>query len=232
MTRSRSCIVAAFAACLFAGTAGAASITIANPSFENPDQGPGTASSGVPGWSNVSFFGVFNAGEFNQLGTAPDGAQIAYLNVSTGQGWQTLGDTFASATGYQLDFHISSRNAPGISDINVVIFEGMIADASGLNANNIVKLDVFDATDGVVEDQFKPFSVSISAAEVAAAAAVGQPIGIGFFGTQVNGIGNTDAGASDFDLDFIRLNSIPVPEPSVSFMVALGGAVCLRRRRR
>lgn len=210
----------------------AALISLNNPSFESPDLAPGNFTFTAQGWSQGLNFGTFNAGDFGQTGTAPHGGQVAFVNVQNGEGWQTTGTSFQSATSYLLNFFISARQGPGTSDMTVVVFKGSIVSGLvDLNASNVVTLDVFDAADGVVADTFLPFSLTVTPAQVAAANAAGQPISIGFFGGSVLGFGNTNNTAGDFDIDNVSLQSTAVPEPSASLLAIAAMFTAMRRRR-
>ena len=194
-------------------------IGVPNFSFEFPLVNPGTFTGEIDDWTDIEpcCDGVFRAGEFGQAGAATDGVQIAFLNVDVGEIFQTLGTNFQVANDYGLSVDVSARSGPGTETIHVVIYQGTIFGQGDLNATNIVSETTLTGGSGVVADQFNMFSLTATAAQVSTAAAVGQPIGIGFFGL------NAGSGTTDFDLDNVRLDStLVIPEPSTMLLAVLG----------
>jgi hypothetical protein len=202
--------------------------TIENPSFEDPLLAPGEATTGAFRWQSTGIFGTFRPGEFGQDGIAPNGSQAGYINSGSGAVWQTLGISYDANTDYRLNFFLSARSGPALTDVSVALFQGAINDPSELNSGNIVAIQLFDGTTGVVSDEFRQFSLFVPASAVAAANAAGQAIGIGFFGVTVNGLGNNSIeGNSDFDLDSVSLTVTPIPEPSTMALGLLGISMLL-----
>ena len=96
----------------------AASLTIVNPSFEDPVLANGAFTVnpgvGVPGWTDFISgpTGVFNpssaAGHYTTEEIIPDGANVAYSNG--GFFCQILSDTLQTNTKYTLDVDVGKRN--------------------------------------------------------------------------------------------------------------------------
>lgn len=205
------------------------SIPVPNGSFENPFTTG--AVTDITTWVDPSGCcdGTFQSPGFGQGAAPTDGNQIAFMNVQTGSIFQTLTNTFQPGFDYELSVDVSSRDVPGAAQMSMVLYEGTIAGLAGLNAGNIVGQRILGAADGIVADQFGTFTLTVTAAQVAAALASGQQIGIGFFG--LNTAGGT---TSDFDLDRVLLTQIaaPVPEPATATLGLIAAAGLARRRRR
>ena len=93
----------------------AASLTIVNPSFEDPVLANGAFTvNAIPGWSDFisPAVGVFNpsstSGHYTAEGIIPDGANVAYGN--SGFFCQILSDTLQTNTKYTLDVDVGKRD--------------------------------------------------------------------------------------------------------------------------
>ena len=179
MSRQRTCaaIVAVSLLVAVGGVAGAAAIPINNYSFESPVVNPNQWLQPPTGWTLVgNFFGVFRGnGEFGQNAAPTDGNQIVFFNVSSADGTQNLGSTYQAGMDYVMSIDIAARIPYGVAqDMDLILY------AAG-NPNNIVKSRTLTGLD-VTADVFNTYMMTATAADVAAAGAVGQTIGIRFAG--------------------------------------------------
>lgn len=232
MIRHITTLIASVVVCTFSVTH-AAPVAVPNGSFEAPAVTSGNFSVSIDDWDEgneaATNDGVFIGGEFGQAATATDGSQVAFLNADTGEIYQTLGGIYMAGAEYTLTVDVSGRTAPGTDSMRLVLFEGTITGLGDLNAGNTVGSVDIGAGDGVAGDVFNEFSLTVTAADITAAGAAGQNIGIGFFGL------NSGSGTSDFDLDNVRLEktveAIPTPA-ALPAGLAMVGVVATRRRRR
>ncbi len=179
-----------------AASANTTPVIIPNFSFESPVT---TGATFINPWPGPGFAGVFISPGFGQGASPTDGNQIAFLNADFGRIFRTLTDTFQAGNDYMLSVDVSARSGPGTDSMRMVLYQGTISGPGDLNASNIIADATLSGASGVVADQFNTFSVTATPADISAAGAIGQPIGIGFFGL------NSGSGTSDFDLDNVRL---------------------------
>ncbi len=199
-------------------------VPIVNGSFEDAVVAPGTAANGATGWTSsgtASGFGRFRgAGNFGQLAAPTDGDQIAFFNVGNADVSQVLAATYAAGSDYLLLLDISARDQlSATQDMDIILF------ANG-DPNNIVALLTLTGPE-VPNDVFLPYSLTATAADILAAGALGQSIGIRFSS-------QNDGGGGDFDLDNVRLFQVTaaVPEPATASLALLALASMATRRRR
>ena len=222
MNRQRTCavIVAVSFLVAVAGVAGAAAIPINNYSFESPVVNPNQWLQPPTGWTLVgNYFGAFRGnGEFGQNAAPTDGNQIAFFNVSSADGRQNLTSSYQGGMDYEMSIDIAARSPYGAAqDMDLILY-------ANNDPNNIVKSRTLTGLD-VTADVFNTYTMTATAADVAAASAVGQMIGIRFAG---NG-----GSAGDFDMDNVRLDettAVPpqtyeaIPNPTVTgWMENIGG---------
>jgi hypothetical protein len=165
------------------------SIPIANHSFESPVEARGGLNIDV--WTN-SGSGVFRgAGDFGQGAAPTHGVQMAFLNEGNGQIFQTIAKDYEAGRHYSLLVDVSAR-APQIAadDFLMALYSGAIGNLSDLNSANTVRAGSYRMATGVTNDAFRTMVLSVTADQVAAAGAAGQPIGIGFFGNGSSGQGD------------------------------------------
>jgi len=198
---------------LMAGTATAGTIPVANFSFESPVQATGTFSASITSWSG-SGSGVFRGAQFGQNAVATDGDQIAYMNETNGQIYQTLGVAYQPGLSYTMVFDVSARSLQSSDDdFLAALYRGTISGSAGLTGNTVRSV-VFKSATGVTNDQFKRFAFSAAPGQVSALGASGQLIGVGLFNN-----GGTTGGTSDYDFDNVRLfdstGLIELPDPAI-----------------
>ena len=111
---------------VFGGVAEAESITILNPSFEDPVVNPGQWLQPPTDWTLVgNYFGVFRAaGEFGQDAAPTDGNQVAFFNVEQADGRQDLTDAYQPGLDYVLAVDISARAPYGADQDMDLILSG------------------------------------------------------------------------------------------------------------
>jgi hypothetical protein len=118
-------------------SASAASITIVNPSFEDPSLDPGGFGQPPTGWDFSGQGGVWNpppaSGYFNVI---PDQNQILYLGFGGSDGVvsQDLGVSLQANTAYTLSFYVGQRNDMEISPYVVSLLAGttlLASDSAG-----------------------------------------------------------------------------------------------------
>jgi len=200
-------------AMVFVTRGDATTIPVLNFSFESP----AGLSFTIDNWNESGDNGVFVSPGFGQLAAPTDGDQVAFNQTTNGDIWQTLGTTFQPGTDYELRVDVASRSAPGDSNMTMALYWGG-------DKTQTVAFRTLDVGEGVVADMFKTFLLTVSAAEVTSASAIGETIGIRFHGT------SPDEPNNDFDLDNVRLVAVPEPSTYVltGTMLALAG---LTRRR-
>jgi hypothetical protein len=205
----------------YSATTNAATISIPNHSFELAAIADNTAAQGAANWTNAGVadgFGRFwGGGDFGQAALPTDGNQIAFFGLAKADVRQTLVATYASLTDYEFKIDISGRESyPATAQMTIYLY------ADGNPANVVKSLTLDGSTVG--NDVFHTYTFTATAADVLAASAVGETIGI-----RIDGTGTT---AGDFDLDNVRLEAIAVPEPGSLALLGLAGLLigALRRR--
>lgn len=217
-----------FVACAAPQASQAAAIDIENFSFElGPDLGPTGVSHRNDFWENgpnhvenppfVAPFGRFRGSAHGQDAPPTDGSYIAYFAaVGSTDVYQDLTAAYQSNTDYLFQIDISARTSyDATRGMRLVLY-------SGGNLGNEVASLALDGTQ-VINDQFNTYSFTATAAQVSAASAVGQTIGIRLLGT--------GSLAGDFDLDNVRLTATPIPEPASLALFSLVGLMLARRKR-
>jgi len=200
------CSVLLVSGLLAASPASAATVTVLNPSFENPDVGTiGVADDWVQtggGVLNEAFTGGHTPGHF----TAPDGVQVAWGN-SGATASQILTETLTAGTTYQLTVAVGARDdtSGGSYDIQLLANGDVLGNVTG-------SLSIGDLFSDVT------FSYMATGADTQ----LGQSLQIVLrtTGTQML-------------YDNVRLTSTVIPEPSAFALMTLGclGATLVRRRR-
>lgn len=216
MLETRRLLVSAALLAMWPKVAGASSIPIANPGFEDPLTSTYTFA-GAPGWiAGGSSGGVWNINAA-PLGfwtaTAPEGDQVGWLAPAFGPGspadyTQTLAASFQLNTAYSLTGYVGHPQGFGES-IGTAYTVALLAGGNLLASISSTG----------PEGSFSPFALTFSAF---ASPYEGQPLGIRLSTTQ------EQTAFDDIALDA----SATVPEPSsVLFMASGLGALLARRRR-
>jgi hypothetical protein len=226
----------------------AATVTVTNPSFEDPALPPGTLGNPfVTGWNTPGpvltefppgsgFFVNTNAGNF--INTPPgqpdhvdnaDGNQLAFIAAFSGNEFnQTLASNFEPGQSYSLTVGVAHNYGGGnpafqpdpTAKVTLSLF---YTDAGGRHV--LASRDVVnDALTGLSATHLLDFS-AITAALAANDPAVGKPIGIAM--TTMSPDANP---GGFFDLDNVRVTA--VPEPASIALIAIGAGALLVRRRR
>jgi hypothetical protein len=125
------------AVCVAVSHVSAATISIVNPSFEEPVLSPGGFTSSAPtGWSATGTVGAWYplAGTYFSA-IPPDQHQIVYLGVDNGPASlsQTLTDSLSPNTTYTLSFYAGLQSDHGESDYTVSLLAGSTVLASDSN---------------------------------------------------------------------------------------------------
>lgn len=138
---------------------------------------------------------------------------------------QVLGTSFAANTRYTLTVGVQDASAPPSpgAQVSIQLFYTTAADPN---------TPVYLATTNVVQGTSSLSDTSLTDYSATAAlgaddAAVGNDIGV-----IVTTSAPTGAGVGEFDLDNVRLDASPVPEPSAVAIMGLAMAGGLLRRRR
>jgi hypothetical protein len=216
MLEMRRLLVPAALLAMWPTVAGASSIPITNPGFEDPAV-PTFTFTGAPGWIvGGSGGGVWNINA-SPLGfwtaTAPEGDQVGWLAPAFGPGspadyTQTLAASFQLNTAYSLTGYVGHPQGFGAS-IGTAYTVALLAGGNLLAS--------FSSTGP--EGSFSPFAFTFTAS---GSPYVGQPLGIRLSTSQ-----------EQTAFDAIALDATAtVPEPSSVLFVASGLGTLLARRRR
>lgn len=220
---------------------GAAPVPIVNPSFENlagsdpvhfeengqlrdnhysiapgyPVEPTGFSSANpIPGWTTTASAGTYNPPARLVPLQAPDGINVAWVNV-TGVIRQTLGINFQANTTYELTVEVGSLEGFGFPGYEVGLF----------GADKVVAVDRSLAA-LAAPGRFGTAKVSVWIGEDSAA--VGTPIEIR--------LGVPTSGSGQVDFDWVRLDAVTVPEPKTVALVVVGlamaGGAAVRSGRR
>lgn len=209
--------LAIFAGVFSVGRAAAASIAIANSSFETS----GGVALAPGGWNNElgpEWRGTNGTNHGNAFieyiaGFASEGTQ--HLGMAQGYSvWQVLGVNYEPNTIYTLNVAVGNRNpsftvAGNESTYSLADDTGVKFATASLNASTLAQLTFADAPPLVLNTAATPD-------------AVGKPIRIQFDALGVN--------RSHFDN--VRLDASPVPEPTAAGLLALSALGLIVRRRR
>ena len=204
----------------------AASITINNAGFEDPDVGSGsivngstanwTVSSYWAGTWNINSFIYFNAG-------APEGSQILFVgyNGVSADVSQTLSATVLPNTTYTLTFSLGHRNDLDLSVYSVAL-EG--------NGSTILATDTAGAP---TAGNWVPRTLTFDSAS--APGTVGQTLGIYIHATGLSAAGTY----AQADFDNFALNTVTdsstgsgTPEPATFGVIGAGLCAIVFARRR
>jgi hypothetical protein len=206
----RKILVAALAATIvMAGPALAASIPIANFSFESPSQGPGGYTVGsVTDWIATGISGVF----YPTLSVLPqgptNGLQVGFSNG--GSLSQTLSTVLTANTPYTLNVDLLNQTVAGQTNVSSTL--ELLA-----GGNVLARSIITGGTPGTNVLQ------TVSFLSGASGPYLGQPLGITLI-----------SGGSQSDWDNVRLVTTPVPEPSTYAMMLAGfgliGFITYRRK--
>ena len=219
---------------LAAHAASAVPLAVVNGSFEDPvvttipgylnsTAGPfclPSACPSIPGWTFGGLGGLFRPNGTVFSPAVLDGAQV-YFSDSRGDGsglaTQVLATTFQALADYTLTVAIGNRADVAFGDGQISLFAG------GDPARVVATLDLSSIV-APPAGTFTDISLTASAAQVEAAAAVGQTIGILLGGTATGG---------QAIFDDVRLAGPPaIPKPETFAMIVAGLALLGFRLRR
>ena len=188
-------------------------ITVANPSFEEPVTDRNGVST-VPGWTQSDVTpggsGVWRPNSPGDFVSIPDGFQVGF--VQTGFISQIVSDVLTANTRYTLDVEVGQDNQALLPDqYSVQLLAGGILLAEATSPapppQTFVSVSVvFDALPGNAQ--------------------LGQNIEIRLVDKE------PDRFISDPNFDDVRLSTIAIPEPSSLLLASLAGVVFCSRRRR
>ena len=235
--------IGAFCACTLLVTvspAHAASITVTNHSFEDPivttipgwlnsTAGPfcfASACPSIPGWEFSGLGGLFAPNNSVFPVGAVDGSQV-FFSDTRGNGdaiaVQSLTDTFyQSGLSYSLTVAVGNRAESFIPFAN-----GEITLFAGTDPSNVVSTLDLSTILAPLSGQFSDVTLFVSAADIEAAGAAGESIGILLGGALIPG-----ASAGQTIFDNVRLSAVPVPAAAWLFGSGLLGLVGVARTRK
>jgi hypothetical protein len=204
------------AATLFFGVAAAnaSTITITNPSFENPQIAPATNVIGtLNGWSLAGG----NTGTTTQADTGltpVDGNQMAFVNLSDNAlingTSQTLGTNFQAYTTYTLSAYFGWRGDNLAYTGLLQLYAGGTALAGLVSGGTLVQEAQVTTTQGTF------VLGSLTYTTTATDPAIGQVISIRLGGEPVI------SGPHQADIDLVTLTATAVPEPASMGLLGLG----------
>jgi len=208
---------------LLPAVAGATTITVANNSFEAPNQGgSGYSTNSITSWNGSSTFGVFvptPSGEYTPGADGlpgnvlvPDGTQAAYVNV--GNISQTLtGNTLAIGT-YVLTVYVGQRADLTFGGATIELLAGGMVDDS-----------ITPAAPGSGQWKLETLTDVVTASD----GNLGQTLGIEL-------TNNSSGGQVDYDLVNLSFTPLALPLPGALSLFAGGLALMTgltgRRRRK
>ena len=202
--------------------AGVVALDIPNYSFEGPVTG--SFNMEINNWEDPGSTGVFkNSGQFGNVITNADGAQMAFMNCFAGgvggnknNIFMELGYLLESAT-YTLTVGVAARSDskpsnPANTKMELRLFT-RVPTLTILASQEVVYSDLSNT-------QLTYYSATLNAADIPAGA-IGYGFGIWFDST----VGST---GGDWTLDNVTLTMIP--EPATMMLLGLGGLGLLKRR--
>ena len=215
----------------------AGTISITNPSFEQP---PLSQDSGLGG-NNPSFFALTGWHATNVVVPAdtgiwhyspspsgvyddpiPDGVQTAYSYGYTGALWQATAKTFLPSEDYTLTVSIGQWKSVPFAPAQIRLYAG--SDGTTL-ANNTLLKSV--SISGPGAGKWAPYSLNFGSNDVnyasLLAANQGQPLIVAFYANAPNN------GSNEADFDNVQFSF--VPEPGALWLLSLGAVLMWRRRR-
>ncbi len=155
----------------------------------------------IPGWTTTASAGTYNPPARLVPLEAPHGNNVAWVNV-TGVIRQTLAINFEANTTYELTVEVGSLQGFGFPGYEVALF----------GADKIVAFDRSLAP-LAAPGRFGTARVSVWIGEDSPA--VGAPIEIR--------LGIPGNGSGQVDVDWVRLEAVTVPEPSMFVLLTCGG---------
>ena len=212
---------------LFYGSAHAAPITIANPSFEDPVLVDGDfewslypfSGTSVGGWTTAgnvgSAAGIINPTSEFFAGEAPDGQNVGFL-ISYNSAWliQTLATTYEEGKTYTLTALVGDADNRDLHGFNI-----------GLYVNGSLKSTVGDSPIPA-DDSFSMVTSTV----VADASMHGQAIEIRLYSSSYQLADDPDSSERGVFFDDIQLTVVPVPAAAWLFASGLAGLGFLCRR--
>jgi hypothetical protein len=194
---------------------------LTNPSFESGETGwafSGSSGVYVPGSAQ------YTAGSDGIAGYAPDGTHVAQVPVpgagSSGTITQVFTATYAASTDYTFTFWLGTPlgdTTPGTD--RIYFLESTTGTTGSYVQDGLIAFDVVAPAAG----QWAEYTVTETAADISAAGAVGDFIGIEFFA----------AGSSNGQEVDIDISPTPLPAALPLFVGGLGlmGFLGLRKRK-
>jgi hypothetical protein len=224
----KAVIVGITAATTIAGTLHAAAISVPNASFESPDIV--FASSLIDSWQKFpgsdQATGLFDntpTGSVDHIDNV-DGAQVGFVFAAPGVGlFQDLSGTFEVGMSYDLTLGIigGGGGAPEGAGFEISLFF-----RDGLNA--IVPIGstpiVYNPANFPTTTHLIDYAVQLSPVQASDAWA-GQNIGVRLLSTSGTGVGY-------WDVDNLRLTTVPEPATPALLVLGAGGLLMAYRRRR
>jgi HpiC1 cyclase/PEP-CTERM motif len=240
-----SVVVVAIAALAFSLPANAASIPVANNSFETPNVGGGfqdnngiAVGTSLPNMSDSWYYlGGFSAngspvGVENTAGnggqTGGDGAQNAYANVGAALGSANLGTILANTT-YNLTAGVTGRfngfnSTAGATIALASVASGTAGDTDLANpANWLASQHIDFATLQAAGSVFTDYQAGFTTG--ASGGAIGQQLVAVLMSENNPGVNNP------IDFDNVRVDAV-VPEPTSMLLLAVGSLLALAGARR
>ena len=198
------------------------------PGFLNSTAGPfcfASACPSIPGWEFSGLGGLFRPNNSVFPPGAVDGSQV-FFSDTRGNGdavaVQTLTNTFYQpGIDYSLTVAVGNRAESFIPFAN-----GEITLFAGADPNNIVSTIDLSTIIAPSPGQFSDVTLVAAAADIAAAGAIGESIGIRLGGALIP---NASAGQTIFDN--VRLTAVPVPAAAWLFGSGLLGLVGIATRK-